>query len=210
MQPSKTFDELKKLPDITLVNNIKQNLSPDDSIKILSERHSGLYAQTVLRTTGDSIPNLKEDLMQEKMSIVYSAATTYDESRCPKFSTYLANMARWNCLHNKSEKKNCEIPCDNDTIDLILNAEEKFAMPTITDDFLMNRINEEIAAIPNETAQRIIKMRYFCSSGKNNSWKKIANSLQLSIQGCIDIHNRYLSRIRKNIEKKYKETTYGN
>jgi hypothetical protein len=55
----------------------------------------------------------------------------------------------------------------------------------------------KIVGKSNDTrVQKIFKMRY---SGKNKltPWKKIAKKLDLSIQGCINIHNKYLEEIKK-------------
>jgi hypothetical protein len=41
-------------------------------------------------------------------------------------------------------------------------------------------------------------MRYF-ESKKLTPWKKIAKKLDLSIQGCINIHNKHLTEIKKYV-----------
>ena len=46
--------------------------------------------------------------------------------------------------------------------------------------------------------QKIFKMRY--QDGKKlTPWKKIAKKLDLSIQGCINIHNKHLTEIKKYV-----------
>ena len=41
-------------------------------------------------------------------------------------------------------------------------------------------------------------MRYF-DDKKLTPWKKIAKKLELSIQGCIKIHNKHLTEIKKYV-----------
>jgi DNA-directed RNA polymerase sigma subunit (sigma70/sigma32) len=48
--------------------------------------------------------------------------------------------------------------------------------------------------------KKIIDMRYGLSYNKPHSWKEIAESLNMSIQGCIDIHDKFLNKIRKDIQ----------
>ena len=42
-------------------------------------------------------------------------------------------------------------------------------------------------------------MRY-SNGNKVTPWKKIAKKLDLSIQGCINIHNNYLKEIKKYVQ----------
>lgn len=199
-------ENLKSLPDLTLVNNIKLDDDyTNEILKILSDRHSGLYVSTVMRISGNSIPNLKEEMLDEKMYVLYNSAKNYDENRGSAFSTHFANEAKWNCLKNKSKKSNIEIPCEDSFIDTTLNAMGKVDRVSISDDgFLHEKLMEEIALIDDERAKKIINLRYFSSDKKNLSWKKVAKQVKLSIQGCINVHDKYIEQIKKNIKKKYK------
>ena len=197
---------LQSQPDLTLVQNIKDNNElVNESLEVLASRHSGLYISTVMKITGSSIPNLREELLDEKLFITYKAALSYEYDKGTSFSTHLANEAKWNCLKNKTKKSNVEIPCDNEVIDIVLDKTGKYDYQSIDDEqFWKDELLKQIASIEDETARKIINMRYF-SGDKIISWKKIAKSVQLSIQGCIDIHNRYVEKIKKRIHKKYKE-----
>jgi hypothetical protein len=48
--------------------------------------------------------------------------------------------------------------------------------------------------------EKIIDMRYNCVSNKLTPWRKIAKSLDMSIQGVINIHNRCLLKFKKQSE----------
>ena len=49
---------------------------------------------------------------------------------------------------------------------------------------------------------KIFKLRYLNSEGnKVMPWKNIGNQLNLSIQGCINIHNKAIRKIKKQLEK---------
>jgi hypothetical protein len=62
----------------------------------------------------------------------------------------------------------------------------------------IERIFSSIDLIKDKRVKKIFKMRY-----KNNKkltpWKKIAKKLDLSIQGCINIHNKHLTEIKKYV-----------
>ena len=49
--------------------------------------------------------------------------------------------------------------------------------------------------------QTIFYERYFCGErGKLKPWKKIADKIELSTQGCINIHNRTLKEFKNKIQ----------
>ena len=52
----------------------------------------------------------------------------------------------------------------------------------------------------DKRVKKIIDMRYNGVSNKLTPWRKIAKSLGMSIQGVINIHNRYLSKFQKESE----------
>jgi hypothetical protein len=54
----------------------------------------------------------------------------------------------------------------------------------------------------NEQVHKIFKLRYL--EGSNNKlmpWRQVGKEMNLSIQGCINIHDRFLQKIKK--QKKY-------
>ena len=195
---------LQTLPDIILVRNVKERGELlDESFEELATRHSGLYAQTVLRSSGTSIPNLKDDLLEEKLFILYEAIRTYDETRGTAFNTYFANCARWNCLTNKSRKSNIEIAVESAALDTLVDKDADFGEEQCYDPSDIEEIKAEIESLEDERAKKILKLRYFSSGSKIIPWKKIANEVQLSIQGAINVHDKYVAIIRKNIRKKH-------
>lgn len=206
---SETLENLRSQPDLTLVQDI-QSGSPlsSEMLEILSDRHSGLYVSTIMRLTGTSIPNLKEELLDDKMYVLYHAVMTYDKDRGSAFTTHFANEAKWNCLKNKTKKCNKEISCEESVLDLALDRSGQYDFIDVNDDkFFHEELMKEIEAIRDETAKKIIKLRYFSSDTEILPWKKIAEAVQLSIQGCINIHNKYVDKIKKHIDKKYKGKT---
>jgi len=201
-------NNLKDLPDLTLVSNIQQGTAlADESIIELSSRHSGLFYSTVAKISGACQKSLRDDVLDDKLFAVYDAATSFNPDRGTSFSTHFANVTKWKCLKGKSQKCNAEICCDNDFIDSLNTKRGDFATDHLESDdsFIKSAIELELKQIDDKTARKIISLRYSPPGNKNLSWKKVAKAVQLSIQGCINIHNRYIEQIRRNIKEKYKE-----
>lgn len=202
------YEELDTLPDEELVGRIKNGSDHvDKSISVLINRHSGLYVSTVMKVTGNAdVPNLTQDMLDDKLAVLFQSASSFDEKRGTKFSTHFANEAKWHCLKNKCKKSNREITAESDTIDFLLNQGEPTRSNLSDEDInTLNRIvSEELSLLKDKRIAKIIRLRYFCEGKKKNPWKNVAKEVQLSIQGCIDAHNKGIEQIRKNIKRKYK------
>ena len=104
------YEKLVELPDEELVGRIKDGSDRvDESISVLLNRHSGLYVSTVMKVTGNAnVPNLTHDMLDDKLSVLFQSASSFDKNKGTKFSTHFANEARWHCLKNKCKKSTKE------------------------------------------------------------------------------------------------------
>lgn len=200
---------MENLNDIDLVNNIKENVETESSLRLLIQRHSGIYLDIVnsyMRSC--PYPNLKNDIINDKDLTIYNSALKYDESKGAKFSTFLGNEAKWKCLNasNKNKKTNKFIEIDESKI-----SEEKDSSPTKENKFkfeeeVLKSFSYEIRKLPDERVKQIFEMRY-SGEKKLTPWRKISKKMNLSIQGCINIHNAALESVSKNIKNKYEITS---
>lgn len=184
--------------DLSLIIKIKDS-NDEQSLLELIDRHSGIYTSMVDKfSRGSSSAIDKNSVMDEKNYTIYYSALRFDPSRETKFSTYLANETKWKCLNILNKfKKNKEIS---------INDELNFIEPSC-DSFLNNLNENEVLDIFNsilneekdERVKKIIDMRYYSGNNKLTPWKNIANELGMSIQGCINIHNKFIKNIKKNI-----------
>ena len=49
----------------------------------------------------------------------------------------------------------------------------------------------------DERVKKIIDMRYGSCDNKVTPWRFIAEELEMSIQGCINVHNRFINKVKK-------------
>ena len=182
--------------DLHLINKVK-NIGDQDSVMELINRHSGIYIEMVNKYLPDSLEGVnKDDILDDKNFCIYDAAIKFDENKNTKFSTYVGNLARWKCLniYNKnvkfpqssiSEIYDQSVSCDPELKDIEKQEELKNIFKIINNS-------------DDERVKKIFKMRY--KDGKKlTPWKKIAKKLDLSIQGCINIHNKHLTEIKKYV-----------
>lgn len=183
--------------DLSLITNIKEK---NDSISLqeLIDRHSGIYIDIVNRTVSDSCEFMnKTDILSDKDYSIYSAALKFQPDRNTKFSTYLANETRWRCLNmfNKN-KKMIKEPLD-DSIKEKPSSED--FLSDLQQQELITKIIDLANKNPDKRIKKILDMRYCFGYTKTHSWKEISKDLNMSIQGCIDIHNKFIQKIKKEI-----------
>jgi hypothetical protein len=190
--------DLKMADDLSLIQAIKSN-NDENCLKELIAKHSGIYLQIVNQTISDKSNINKNDIIDDKNLFIYQKALNFDPQRNIKFSTYLGNEIKWKCLniHNKAKKyEYCDIGDQSESL--------------IDKDFSQELVDREIVDFifqmteknPDPRVRKIIQLRYKeCKGNKLTPWKKIAKVLNLSIQGCINIHNRFIKEVKQEIKK---------
>ena len=184
--------------DLFLIQAIKLN-NDEDCLKELIARHSGIYLRMVDRTLPDRTSINKNDILDEKNLFIYQKALNFDPNKNIKFSTYLGNEIKWKCLniYNKSKKyEYCEI---NDQLESLVDKDYE---KELLDQESIDQIYQFADKNADPRVRKIIQYRYKdCSGNKPTSWKIIAKKLNLSIQGCINIHNRFIKEVKQEIKK---------
>ena len=91
--------------DLSLINKIKSE-NDENCLVELIERHSGIYIYIVDQFSKNHNPLLDKNLiLEDKDYVIYKSALNYNPKINVKFSTYLANEARWKCLNHINKKK---------------------------------------------------------------------------------------------------------
>ena len=100
---------MENLNDTDLIIKIKENCC-DDSFKELTDRHANLYYKICQKY----LPTLKQmgvppdDVFNDMEYVFYKCLTSFNPGKSTKFSTWLGNYARYNCLNyiNSYKKHN--------------------------------------------------------------------------------------------------------
>ena len=191
---------MNQITDDYLVKRIKDE-KDNDSLKELISRHSGIYVDMIRKFGGKSLTDTQaSDMMSDKDFNIYMAAMTNDASQS-KFSTYLANRTRYGCLTNKTiNKKSARIVNFDDIEYDIASNDDNPCDSSQTREFLKKALD----AIENHPDPRVItvfKQRYFSANNfKLKPWNQIAPMVNLSIQGCINLHERTIKELQKTIK----------
>lgn len=199
---------VQDLSDIDLISLVKDG-SCSEAFCELVGRHSGIYLDTLYKyAPASSYYISREEFIDDKDLNIYEAIINYDPDKGAKFSTYLGNSTRWKCLNtvNKNKKrKTYSLDTEHrDSIEYEVNLESG----QTTEDFTKNLTSVESLDIIRKEAElcgdprikTIFDMRYFECDNKPTTWKIIADKINLSIQGAIDIHNRFIIKTKTKHE----------
>lgn len=192
----------ENLEDSQLIQNIQKQIDVEDSLEELVNRHSGIYLEMVNNYASPNNPFIDyNELIQDKEYKIYNAAKKYDPDRGAKFSTYLGNETKWMCLnlYNRNKRRPAfqsefiENMADNTDLN------EDTISESIKQD-LFNKVLGVIKEHPDTRVEKIFEMRYIIGTkNKVMPWKKIGETMNLSIQGCINIHNSAIEHIQHEL-----------
>ena len=197
MEKGSTDDRMGSVQsDLTLISNIKSK-NDENSLLELIDRHSGIFHTMVNHFMSHPQNTLdKTQLVGEKDSTIYSSALNYDPTRKTKFSTHLANQTKWKCLNILNKKKRAKEFFIDDSNNYIEPSCESF-IKDIDKQEALSLFKSCLEEEKDERVKKIIDMRYGGGNNRVTPWRFIAEELNLSIQGCINIHNRFITKIKK-------------
>ncbi len=197
---------LDHLTDQQLIKNIRDQVFEDASINELQKRHGGIlttvynYYQSTLLNSGVNSINTGHKYGDAKR-VIWEAALSFDETKNSKYSTWLYNTARFQCLNaiRESSKEICYEPefmsvyIDNDQNE---RAMDEINMNELE---LIEKAKEFIARIKEPHGRQLMTMRYLQNrpDGKKYTWKEIAAAINYTQQHVHNLHNKYLSELTK-------------
>ena len=193
---------INELQDNELVKNIKNDKKAEDSLQELIGRHTGIYLDIVNKYTKNGNSTNKLDLIDEKDYNIYQAALKYKDDKGTKFPTFLGNETKWICLnkHNKKKKEPQLSIEDIKESDILENKHSKVSSEELE---IFSEAIKFSKSHQDERVEKIFEMRYI--TGEKNKvmpWKKISEELNMSIQGCINIHNSAIEKFKIELKDK--------
>jgi len=193
---------VNNLEDLQLVDNIKKDKKTEDCLQELIGRHTGIYLDIVNKYTLNGNTTNRLDLIDEKDYNIYQAALKYEGDRGTKFPTFLGNETKWICL-NKFNKRKRDPQLSIDDVkesDMLQTKKEKIKkedLEVFSEAIKLSKVHKD------KRVEKIFEMRYI--TGEKNKvmpWKKISEELNMSIQGCINIHNSAVEKFKIELKDK--------
>lgn len=208
---------LKELSDEKLTEILKNKSKQSSAALIeLENRHSGIYYKIINKFIPSSESNSginidKTFLFDNKKYLLYTTALKFNPDKNIKFATFFGNNARYFCLNHINKNKKY-INFENSDFENIFEYEKisdeiKEKIDSNIIDEILNLLKEQ----DDERLFQIFKLRYFGSENEkitpwNQIYKKIKHKNNkdghITIQGCINIHNKGLDIIKNYLKNK--------
>jgi hypothetical protein len=201
-----------EVSDLSLIENIQKNVNRDYALNELIHRHSGIYFSIVNKffpecRMASAKLNIDRDLVfDSKDYVIYNSALSFDKDKGAKFSTHVGNQARYFCLSQINKAKTL-VPFEQSEFENIFS--EESAVHDKIDESISSKVIQIIRGMPDERVFEIFRLRYLDSKGERvTPWSQIYKKIphaktkkrHLTIQGCINLHNKALKEIRKKIK----------
>jgi hypothetical protein len=188
-----------KIEDSILVKNVQEK-NDENALKELINRHSALCHSLYKKYSSPMIASgvHLQDVINQKDYMVYKSAMTFNPDKKSKFSTWLYNQIRYQCLNCMNEDSQY-LTLDSDKLNFLI---EKNSEPKKEDKDIYEYVLNIINSCADERIITIFKMRYINDSNKKTPWNKIAKKLNISTQTAINIHNKTIKLLKNKIESK--------
>lgn len=187
-----------KIDDIELVENIKNEKDVDDCLQQLIERHTGIYLDIVNKYTQYTNTSNKLDLIDEKDYNIYQTALKYKSDKGTKFPTFLGNETKWICLNKQNKIRKDKKVSFEDISEVDLAQEDDGNEEKLE---VFKKTIELAKQHQDKRVEKIFEMRYIIGErNKVMPWKKISKELNMSIQGCINIHNSAIEEFKLELK----------
>jgi len=209
---------IEDLGDEALVELIQSGAKENEALKVLASRHSGIFYRVAHKYfpvgswENGAISSDREFIFGSNLYLIHESAKKFDKTKKVKFSTYIGNQARYFCLNFINKAKNVTLSQYSGTLDLRNNDENEEDQNEVNSE-MAKKILSEIDGMKDERVSTIFQMRYFQSEGKKlTPWAKIHKHIKhldnpdkhISIQRCIDIHNKAIDQVKKSIARSSK------
>lgn len=198
---------IENLTDEELCSLIQKNENEDKALSELSKRHINLVSHIANRVMKKEELFLKKiEIIERSKYFIYLVAKKYNKSKKTKFSTLLGNEVKWACYNIFNDKKNNRIQ-NIEITPATTPACESFIEDFDKDD-LLSFIFKSINKTKDKRVKKIFKLRY--KEGLENKvmpWRLISKEVGISIQGCINLHNQTIKKLKRVINN---EQSYSN
>ena len=184
-----------------LINKIKKHHC-SDSLQQLDRMHGGLCVKIIKKY----LPQLSnknynmEDILKDKIYVVYQTALSFNPKKKIKFSTWLGNQIRYYCLNLINKNKN-DLYLTDENIKYIVEKKQLEQRNVEVDKVKTEYIFNLLHSMKDERIEKIFKLRYF-DANKLKSWNDIGKELNISTQTAINIHEKTINFLNKKITSK--------
>ena len=183
--------------DVDLIDNVRKE-NCEKSFSTLVQKYENLFYRichkysSYLANNGIDV----QDVLADKDYIIWSCCINFDPSKKTKFSTHVANTAKFTCLNFANKRKSFNL-LNIDDEEILSHVEENCIVGSEKIDY-SEMIQFEISRIKDCRARRILKLKYL--SDEKMTWRQISEKMNISVQTSIGLHKKALKLLKNRIK----------
>lgn len=175
------------MTDLDLIKKVKEE-QDSSALNELVSRHTGLYVKTV--NLYSYVPNIeKREILDDKTYNIYQYALDYNPEKNMKFSVYMGQRLKWQCIAAIYNK------VDTEEIDSNTMVEE----PSSTEEETIKFIIENTEEITDKRFYQIFKYRHLTE--KSLTWKAIGDKIGMTYEGARKVYLHNIQFLRNRLKK---------
>ena len=184
----------------SIINNVKTR-SCNESLKVLIKNHSGICYNLILRYKKyiHSKNCDFQDLIDQKDYFIYQAALQYDNTKNIKFSSWLGNYVKYQCLNCRRSKFNYCILDEDASSEIDSKSQRDNESHALMMD-KANKVNEILNSLEDKRIKNIYGLRY--QNNKKMTFKKISSEMGVSEPTVKKLFQKGKKIISKKMKKK--------
>lgn len=184
----------------TYLAELVKNSADQDALNVLIDRHSGICYKIYNKYFHNNYSSIARDIEEQKDSLIYHAAKTFNPNVGAKFSTWLGNIITYACLNACNEHKK-EMAFEDDVLKYLADAESNDKILSLSNDKeLLSHIKDIIEMSNDKTSKEVIKMRYFTEDSKVKTFKEIADHFGVSTQTVVNWHDKFILFLKNKLK----------
>jgi RNA polymerase sigma factor (sigma-70 family) len=184
----------------TYLAALVKNSADQEALNLLINRHSGICYKIYNKYFHNNYSSIARDVEEQKDSLIYHAAKTFNPKIGAKFSTWLGNIITYACLNACNEHKK-EVAFEDDILKYLADSESNDKLYSLSKDSdLISHIKDIIETSNDNTSKEVIKMRYFTEDSKVKTFKEIADHFGVSTQTVVNWHDKFIMFLKNKLK----------
>lgn len=193
--------DLTQTDEADLISLVRED--NDAALRELTRRNEKIYSSVVGRFSFEHISGISQsEFMSEAPFRIREAAKKFDPSKETKFSTFLHYEVRFALLKLYRNPRSTEVPVSPQShVMLDIEAEDEY-------DEERDALNDKALELFGEMLKdedgrvgEIIAMRYPMDGESPKTWEEIGEAIGTSHEWARVLHNNFLKKVRKAVEK---------
>lgn len=174
----------------------------NESFEELLKRNENLFYKTCQKYLPalESVGFNRNDILEDKLYIIYEAARKYDSSKKASFNTWLGNFTRFYCLNKLNEKKYIKSVINSDSAKEEIDSQSFSKFSSENNNISLNKIFSTLEDKKLIKVKKVFELRYNPEKNKKTTWEEIAEKMDISVESVVNLHKKGLKMLQKEIK----------